>query len=216
MNSRRTNTAHGARRAATHSSQASARAGTIWLRAFAISAIVLIAGLAGPDRVAAYNICDDDDSCTHEVMTEKGLDFYYEHATDSGNPHPFAQEIKDNWPAIKQGVGDPDRFDPLYGNSGIGGALITITHFWSPDDSLDEPMHFEEIGEDDYPNAFQAASALWSRALGEYAAGNKEGAYRFLGMVAHFLGDRLVGLGCLRRMDECGGGLSECRQRDCR
>src|SRR5262249_50639914 len=70
--------------------------------------------------------------------------------------------------------------------------LVTISHFWSPDTDPDAPMEFDLLGGDDYPNAFGAAQAAWSRALGEYSAGNKLEAYRYLGMVAHFLGDQSI------------------------
>jgi hypothetical protein len=149
----------------------------------------LATALAFPERAAAYNVCSDDDACTHEVMTEQGLDLYYYYHKKQAMPNPVAQEIKDHWEIIKEGVGNPDEFDPLYGNAGFGDALVTISHFWSPDDNLEEPMVF---GLDDYPNAFNAAQSLWTRALGEYAAGNKKNAYQYLGMVAHFLGDQTI------------------------
>jgi len=180
---------------------ASASASRVLLHALAV--VVLIAGIAGPDRVAAYNVCADGETsdganngaCTHEIMGEQALDLYHHHAENdqSGTPHPYKQEIMDNWLIIKRGIGHPDEFDPIYDNEGVGGALVTISHFWQPDESLDAPMEFndflgghcgdlgEGIKDDDYPNAHQAAQALWTRALGEYAAGNKTKAYQYLG-----------------------------------
>ena len=158
---------------------------TIWLRAFAVLAV--LGGFAGPERALAYNVCSDDGSpCTHEVMTEQGLDLF-ENEFPTSN---IAQEMRTYWPDMKKGVGNPDQFDPLYDNDGFGDALITITHFWSPDTLIEYPM--DGFGADEYPNAFGSAQALWVRALGEYAAGNKAGAYQFLGMVAHFLGDQSI------------------------
>ena len=67
--------------------------------------------------------------------------------------------------------------------------MVTITHFWQPDQSIGQPQ-VQVL--DPYANAFNAAQGLWARALGEYAAGNTAEAYRFLGMIAHFLGDQTV------------------------
>ena len=65
----------------------SAKPSTVWLSA--LSAALLLTGIAVPERAPAYNVCSDDDSpCTHEVMTEQGLDLYFLQAA----PHPFAQE----------------------------------------------------------------------------------------------------------------------------
>jgi Ca2+-binding RTX toxin-like protein len=158
-----------------------------------VASLCLLLPLAGlvpvvaKESVAhAYNVCTDDhDPCTHEVMTQQGLQLY----KDSPGALP---EIEAHWNDIKEGVGDPDQFDPLYGNGGVDDALVTITHFWDADTSLGAPMTFDLLSDDDYPNAFQAAQALWTRALGEYAAGNKSDAYRLLGQVAHFLGDQTI------------------------
>lgn len=149
--------------------------------------IVLIIGFTSPQKAAAYNVCTDDGSpCTHETMTEQALDLF-ENQFPTSN---IAQEMRTYWSDMKKGVGNPDQFDPLYDNDGFGDALITITHFWSPDTDIDYPM--DGFGLDEYPNAFGSAQALWVRALGEYADGNKKGAYQLLGMVAHFLGDQTI------------------------
>src|SRR5262245_13757951 len=139
-------------------------------------------------RLVLYNVCSDDGPCTHEAMTAEGLALY----SDLRGPNALAQEIRDNASNVFQGVTAPDDFDPFYGNTGVGGGLITIDHFWNPDFDLDAPMEFNLVLADDYPNAFGAAQAAWSRALGEYAAGDKGQAYFFLGMVAHFLGDQSI------------------------
>lgn len=156
--------------------------------------ILLLSGASSSVGVLAYNvdIADDDNSAAHEIMTEAALNLYLNLAEDDElQPHPVAQEISDHWSWIRRGVTNPDEFDPLYGNEDIG--LTTITHFFDSDASIE----FPSIGPvvpvvDHYANAFNAAQALWTRALGEYAVDNKVGAYRFLGMVAHFLGDQSI------------------------
>jgi hypothetical protein len=184
------------------SSRAKGSASMNWLRAFAL--VVLVTGIAGPTRVAAYNVCSDPGApCTHEKLTRLGLDLFLSRTNESA--HPFAVEIAEYWrgsdgsPDIVTGVAIPDQYDPVYGNAGIGDGILTITHFWDPDVSLGAPQPFNTtmtgsltLIQDDYPNAFQTALALWSRALGEYAAGNKSEAYQYLGMVTHFLGDQTI------------------------
>lgn len=174
-------------------SPALASAPTVWLRALAVGVTVLISGIASPGSVAAYNVCTDPKAeCTHETMTMQALYLYL-------NSHPpvagsVAEELQNDSLHIQAGVAGPDQRDVLYGNAGIDDAIVTINHFWSPDKSLGAPMQFNTFltGGDDYPNAFQAAKALWTRALGEYASGKKEKAYEYLGMVAHFLGDQTI------------------------
>ncbi|MFT4520873.1 MAG: hypothetical protein ACI9JM_003281 [Halioglobus sp.] len=169
--------------------------------------VLLMATCGLTTQAQAYNICDDDGACTHEIMTKQALDLYYDQA-NLEQPSIVAMEILEYWEkdvhfcqfdfcidfttGIKDGVGEPDEQDNLYDNKGLGGALTTINHFWDSDDSLGAPMEFNYLGEDDYPNAFQAASAFWSRALGEYAAGNKLAAYQYLGNALHFLGDQTI------------------------
>jgi len=147
--------------------------------------------LVRPSDVAAYDVCTDDyaglgvASCAHEQMFDEALRFYSELVV----PNRFSQEIIDYASHIRGGVGAPDAGDPLYDNTGAFDALITITHFWQPDESFGEPQ-VQVL--DPYANAFNAAQGLWLRALGEYAAGNFDTAYGFLGMIAHFLGDQTV------------------------
>ncbi len=169
------------------SAGASSRA--VALRAFLL--VALAAGLAGPTEVAAYDVCTDDYadlgvvSCAHEQMFDEAMRFYSELVV----PNRFSQEIIDYAAEIRDGVGAPDAADPLYDNTGVGDALVTITHFWQPDESFGQPQ-VQVL--DPYANAFNAAQGLWMRALGEYAAGNTAKAYRFLGMIAHFLGDQTI------------------------
>ncbi len=160
----------------------------------ACACIMLVSGISSSYDVLAYNVDieGDDHSAAHETMTEAGLDLYlYVAGEDQLKPHPFAQEIEDNWDWIRLGVTDPDIFDPLYGNDDdISGP--TISHFFDADRDIGYPSTGAAPFLDSYANAFNAAQSLWTRALGEYAAGNKAGAYRFLGMIAHFLGDQSI------------------------
>jgi hypothetical protein len=164
---------------------------TTSLVARAAALVALAVALAGQGEVAAFDVCTDDYadrgvfSCAHEKMFEEALKFY----TALAAPNRFKEEIIANAAHIVAGVGAPDAGDPLYDNTGFSDALITITHFWQPDESFGQPQ-VQVL--DPYANAFNAAQALWMRALGEYAAGNKEQAYRFLGMIAHYLGDQTV------------------------
>ena len=154
-------------------------------------AVALAAALASQTGLKAYDVCTDDYagkgvlSCAHEQMFDEALRFYSALVV----PNRFSQEIIAHAADIRGGVGAPDAADPLYDNYGFSGALVTITHFWEPDQSIGQP---QVQGLDPYANAFNAAQGLWARALGEYAAGNTAGAYRFLGMIAHFLGDQTV------------------------
>ena len=133
--------------------------------------LALAAALAGQTGVAAYDVCTDDYagqgvlSCAHEQMFDEALRFY----TELVVPNRFSQEIIAHAADIRGGVGAPDAGDPLYDNIGAFGALVTITHFWQPDQSIGQP---QVQGLDPYANAFNAAQGLWTRALGEYAAGN--------------------------------------------
>jgi hypothetical protein len=157
----------------------------------ALALAALAATWASQTGVKAYDVCTDDYadkgvlSCAHEQMFDEALRFYKHLVT----PNRFSQEIIAHAADIRGGVGAPDAGDPLYDNTGAFDALVTITHFWEPDQSFGQP---QVQGLDPYPNAFNAAQGLWTRALGEYAAGNTAEAYRFLGMIAHFLGDQTV------------------------
>ena len=159
------------------------------VRALALGA--LTAALAGHTGVAAYDVCTDDYagkgvfSCAHEQMFDEAMRFYKHLVV----PNRFSKEIIAHAADIRGGVGAPDAGDPLYDNTGFADGLVTITHFWQPDGSFGEPQ-VQVL--DPYPNAFNAAQGLWMRALGEYAAGHKAEAYRYLGMIAHYLGDQTV------------------------
>jgi hypothetical protein len=161
------------------------------LRVSLVLVMLAAAILSQNGGVSAYDVCTDDYagkglySCAHEQMFDEALRFY----TAKVVPNRFSQEIIANAAHIRGGVGAPDAGDPLYDNVGIGGALVTITHFWQPDESIGQPQ-VQVL--DPYPNAFNAAQGLWARALGEYAAGNTAEAYKYLGMIAHFLGDQTV------------------------
>ncbi len=160
-----------------------------------LSAAVALALLAAAPG-ASYNICSDPNRpCTHENMTQQARDLF---SSQFETSH-IARELFEFYHLIERGVANPDEYDPVYGNTGVGDGLVTASHFWSPDGNLGAPMIIRDVGPidigpfgGDYPNAINAALGLWNRALGEYAAGNKEGAYQFLGMVAHFLEDQTI------------------------
>ena len=150
---------------------------------------ILLAGFTCSDQVEGYTTHEDGpDLATHEKMTRQALDLYlfYTQATAT----PIRQEIDAHWGRLWWGAGDPNREDPLYGNGGL--YVTSITQLWKPDHSLGYPATYSIGLIDNYANAFQAAQSLWVRALGYYQAGNKNEAYRYLGMVAHLLEDQTV------------------------
>ena len=123
-------------------------------------------------------------SCAHEQMFDEAMRFY----TELVPSNRFSQEIIAHAADIRAGVGAPDAGDPSTTTP------VSATR-WSPsallaaDQSIGKPQ-VQVL--DPYQNAFNAAQGLWTRALGEYAAGNTAEAYKFLGMIAHFLGDQTV------------------------
>lgn len=131
----------------------------------ALALVALLALLAGQRGVAAFDVRTDDYasqgvlSCAHEQMFDEAMRFY-RHLVVSNR---FSQEIIAHAADIRAGVGAPDAGDPLYDNTGAFDALITITHFWQPDQSIGQPQ-VQVL--DPYANAFNAAQGLWTRAEG--------------------------------------------------
>ncbi|HEY5776475.1 MAG TPA: Ig-like domain-containing protein [Xanthomonadales bacterium] len=136
--------------------------------------------LAIPNQVSAYDVCENDGACTHEAMTRQALDIFF--PDDADFPEALRREIL-------FGAEDPDQYELFYGCGGVGDALVTCSHLWDADRSLGTPF---VLAFKPYANAFQAAQTLWTRALGAYANGDVPKAYRYLGMVAHFLGDQTI------------------------
>ena len=103
----------------------------------ALALVALVAALVGQSGVAAYDVCADDYhgqglSCAHEQMFDEAMRFY----TELVPSNRFSQEIIAHAGDIRDGVGAPDEGDPIYDNVGVLGALVTITHFFQPDQSI--------------------------------------------------------------------------------
>jgi hypothetical protein len=141
----------------------------------------------------AYNVCDDDNACTHESMTGFGLDLL----APGSEAESFRQKLKD-------GAGDEDVFDHIYGYPNhliLKAAIITMTHFWDADPADDTPSTYGEFEEPVdlvdtsfivTENALQKSRHFWTLALGAYARGDKQKAYEYLGHITHFLGDMTI------------------------
>lgn len=157
----------------THMFRAGTRASAAFLTVL-IAAIVLPAVALQPTPAAAYDVCDDDGSCVHEYISEQAAALF---------PHA---EIQAYLPDIVNGSEHEDLQDHVFGYYWIGGALVTITHFWDADAGVNDPV---EMVFGSFPNAWQKVTSLWSIALGHYATGNKSEAYHYLGHVAHLLED---------------------------
>ncbi len=134
-----------------------------------------------PRPAQAYNVCLDQMSCVHELMTEHAI------AVIGGG------EVLNHARDVRFGAGHEDAFDHVYGYEWDGileSAWVTITHFWDADRGPDDRVEY--AGSLAYPNAWQKARSLWSLALGAYARGDKQVAYRYVGHVAHLIGDMTV------------------------
>jgi hypothetical protein len=83
-----------------------------------------------------------------------------------------------------------DYVDHVWDHYGTDGECITITHFWDPDNGLDDLM--EDVALCPGENAAWKAMIMWGMALGEYHSGDKAEAYHYLGHIAHLLGDMSV------------------------
>jgi hypothetical protein len=175
----------------------------------------IVINLAAPQQAVAFDVCIDggidpdgntyeDSSCIHEDMAEYGVNVHHNH---DALEYDDLTEYTDD---IRYGAGHEDQVDHIYGETGTS---VTVGHFWDPDpggvfnpnklNTLDGIGFF--LG--DLPNSWQKSQAYWSRALGEYVAGNyadeflplgstrlvtKAGAYHFLGHVVHHMGDNTI------------------------
>src|SRR5688572_10504444 len=161
----------------------------------ALASALLISLVAFGDSTAAYNVCDDDNACTHEKMVGYALDLL------EVGEGVVPQEFRDK---IVAGAGHEDIFDHIYGvpyHLILEAAIITMSHFWDADPGDDTPStygNFEgpvDIIDTSFivtENAYQKSRHFWTLALGSYAKGDKEKAYEYLGHIAHFLGDMSV------------------------
>jgi hypothetical protein len=82
--------------------------------------------------------------------------------------------------ALLEGVVEEDAYDPF--------GLRSINHFWNPDGTYDEGLTFIFTGD----SALVTAQANFAQALTYYSAGNKAGAYYWLGRTAHLMADMAI------------------------
>ena len=159
---------------------------------------LVVIGASPP--AAAYNVCTDDNSCTHEIMAGYGL----ETLNDLGN------EAWDFEAQIKLGAGHEDGDmdgpvdDHIYGipyHLLLKAAIITMTHFWDADPgdltpstygNFEGPVDIVDTSFIVTENALQKARYTWNLAVGAYANGDKGKAYEYVGHIAHFIGDMTV------------------------
>jgi hypothetical protein len=128
-----------------------------------------------------------------------------------GACHPYAigqayeifsfPELEDLHDSVANGSTHEDEVDHIYGHSGPGGWLTTLTHFWVADDGDEQLNHWVGYG---YANAWMKARKLLRRAILYYQEyidlyntdrNNPElfrprlKAYHYLGHALHLLGD---------------------------
>lgn len=111
------------------------------------------------------------------------------------------------------------RFDHIYGwhTVPIISGTVTVTHFWNADAGANAQSSLGALDDlintgDPFPNGWQKVKQFWSMALGHYARGTdetenevcfpgtdmclsgigQEGAYHFLGHIAHHIGDNTI------------------------
>jgi hypothetical protein len=85
------------------------------------------------------------------------------------------------------GAEHEDHHNHLSGVALLGSQCLS--HFWDADLGRDFPVWMGILFD---INAWQKAETLWGMALGEYASGDKDAAYEYLGHVAHLLADQSV------------------------
>ena len=132
-----------------------------------------------------FDVCIDDNRCTHEEMTGYAGDVFFASYPSS--------EL--NIEHAKAGAGHEDEVDHIYGwhTSPVPGA-VTFTHFWDADIGPYAPSYVDGPASlfGPFANSWQKAEQYWSLALGEYANGNTDMAYHFLGHIAHQIGDNTI------------------------
>lgn len=157
--------------------------------------------ILGFSTAFAYDVCADDDRCTHEEMTQYGISAYNSVFPDKAYDEQTAS-------AIKFGAGHEDVVDHIYGWHRAPEG-VTVSHFWDADRGMYAQSSlgaFDEIlnGGDPFPNSWQKVEQYWSLALGQYVIGgvdfcvngfawcNETAPYHYLGHVAHHLGDNTI------------------------
>lgn len=122
----------------------------------------------------------------HETMAVYATGIYGQYYSEPW----YSLEIFEYLGDIMAGASNEDEIDHVWNHWGGGGECVTITHFWDPDEGIDDEMWSDSacIGK----NAAWKAMILWGMALGQYHIGNKHCAYEYLGHVVHLLGDMSV------------------------
>ena len=137
-----------------------------------IIALVMVTTLAGTLGVFAYSVGHDGEP-VHEHIAQQALALYSN------------AEINAYFANIESGAEHEDLHDHVWDYWGVGGACVTISHFWDADNGPYDPV----TGACNGNNAYWKAQILWGMALGEYASGDKNTAYEYLGHVVHLLSD---------------------------
>jgi hypothetical protein len=121
----------------------------------------------------------------HQDMARYARDIYLQYEDEPW----WSLEIYQYQTYIDDGAAAEDDVDLVWDYYGTAGECITITHFWNPDNGIDDEQSCTVcFGE----NAAWKAMILWGMALGEYNSGDKATAYKYLGHVVHLLGDMSV------------------------
>jgi parallel beta-helix repeat protein len=145
--------------------------------------VVDIPGLMNTQHVEAYDI-QDDGNPVHEYIVGRAIGLYL-------NELGWEDEFNYYYYTIQQGARHEDLCDHVWDLGDETISKVTYTHFWDADKGPDDPVDAVDVWSDE-DNAWQKAQILWGMALGEYANGDKETAYHFLGHVAHLLQDMSV------------------------
>ena len=138
--------------------------------------MALLFGLMGTPRTVAYMTGPENDQPVHEYIAEQALALYSN------------DEIAAYFGQIRHGAAHEDQKDHVYDRTL---ACTTYTHFWDADKALDDAVDSSPFCADG-ENAWQKAQKLWGMAVGEYASGDKDAAYEYLGHIAHLLADMTV------------------------
>lgn len=131
---------------------------------------VLASGVVQPRGVGAYN------PPVHPQATDMARALY-----TNG-------EINSHAGLIDAGASHEDEDDHVYDRTW---PCTTINHFWDVDKGPNDPVDPPAAVCSGH-NAWQKAQVYWGMALGEYASGDKQAAYEYLGHLAHLLTDLTV------------------------
>jgi len=136
--------------------------------------------LTNTQSALAYGVDGDDQGPIHETLVGYAMSVYQE-------AHPNA-EMSNYLATIQHGAWHEDQYDLVDDEYGIFSSCTTQPHFWDGDKGPNDPVD-NVINCDADRNSWQRSLVMWGMALGQYRAGNKAGAYEYLGHVAHQLAD---------------------------